>query len=447
MTAIDAAFHVLRVAGTPLHYREITRRMLEQKLWATAGQTPWETVNARLAVDINKRGETSRFVRVGPGLFSLRINESVDETTQRSVSMSLENTLSELAERASEQIGHLETEEATKHALVMPFIQALGYNVFDPREIVPEFTADVGTRKGEKVDYALLHDGKPTILFECKKVNNALEMESVSQLIRYFTVTEARIAVLTNGIVYKFFSDLDESNKMDQRPFLEIDLLSLDERSIAELRRFTKQSFDIDKTLEAAATLKYTRGMKQILIAQLNEPDEEFMKWLVRQVYPGILTKQVRERFTPLVARAFREFINDRINLTLKSALDRDTEDADEEPGEQGDDQDEIVDGDRGIVTTAQELEGFMIVKAMLRTVVDVSRVTLRDTKSYCGIILDDNSRKPICRLWFNRSQLYLGVFNENKKETRNKINSLDGMYGFAEEIRATTQRYLAEEL
>lgn len=362
--------------------------------------------------------------------------------------MSLENSLSDLAERATDQVAHLETEEATKHALVMPFIQALGYNVFDPREIVPEFTADIGTRKGEKVDYALMYEGKPMILFECKKVNDALETDSVSQLIRYFTATEARIGVLTNGIAYKFFSDLDESNKMDQRPFLEIDLLSLDERSIVELKRFTKQSFDIDETLEAAALLKYTRGMKQALSLQMNDPEEEFIRWLVRKVYPGVLTKQVRERFTPLVGRAFREFINERINMTLKTALDRDTGETDKEEASasESDGQEDFVEEDRGIVTTAQEIEGFMIVKAILRTVVDVSRVTMRDTKSYCGVILDDNNRKPICRLWFNRSQLYLGVFDENKKETRNKIDSLDGIYAFSEEIKATTDSYLAGE-
>ena len=362
--------------------------------------------------------------------------------------MSLESSLSDLAERATDQIPHLETEEATKHALVMPFIQALGYSVFDTREVVPEFTADVGTKKGEKVDYALLYDGKPTILFECKKVNDELEIESVSQLIRYFTVTEARIGVLTNGIVYKFFSDLDESNKMDQRPFLEIDLLSLDERSIAELRRFGKQSFDIDETLEAAAILKYTRGMKQALSKQLNEPDEEFAKWLVRQVYPGMLTKQVRERFSPLVGRAFREFVNERINLTLKSALDRDTGVAgtDDASPDESEEQEDNGDQDSGIVTTAQELEGYMIVKAILRTVADVSRVTMRDTRSYCNVLFDDNRLKPICRLRFNTSQLYLGVFDENKSETRHKIDSLDGMYAFAEEIKATTQRYLVGE-
>ena len=267
-------------------------------------------------------------------------------------------------------------------------------------------------------------------------------------MIRYFTATEARIGVLTNGIAYKLFSDLDESNKMDQRPFLEIDLLSLDERSLAALKRFTKQSFNIDETLEAAALLKYTRGMKQALSIQMSDLEEEFIKWLVRKVYPGVLTKQVRERFTPLVGRAFREFINERINMTLKTALDRDTGegDADEASAGESDMQDDLVEEDRGIVTTAQEIEGFMIVKAVLRTVVKVSRVTMRDTKSYCGVILDDNNRKPICRLWFNRSQLYLGVFDENKKETINKIDSLDGMYAFSDEIRVTTQRYLAED-
>lgn len=115
----------------------------------------------------------------------------------------------------------------------------------------------------------------------------------------------------------------------------------------------------------------------------------------------------------------------------LKSALERDSGEVDDDSDELDDEQEEIVDGDRSIVTTAQKLEGIMIIKAILRPTVDVSRVTLRDTKSYCGVILDDNSRKPLCRLWFNRTQLYIGVFDENKKETRNKIDSLDGMYEF----------------
>jgi len=108
-----------------------------------------------------------------------------------------------------------------------------------------------------------MHDGDPAILFECKQVTDNLESAPLSQLMRYFAATEARIGILTNGIVYKFFSDLDESNKMDKRPFLVIDLENLSDRAIEEINRFTRQGFDVEGTLEAAAVLKYTRGMKQ----------------------------------------------------------------------------------------------------------------------------------------------------------------------------------------
>ncbi len=359
--------------------------------------------------------------------------------------MSLENSLSNLTERATGEVDHLETEEATKNAFVMPFFKALGYNVFDPREFVPEFTADVG-KQGEKVDYAILHEGKPMILIECKHVSDALEIKSISQLRRYFSATEVRIGVLTNGITYKFFSDLDESNKMDYRPFLEIDLRSLNERSIAELRRFTKQSFDIEETLEAAAVLKYTRGMKRILNDQLNEPDEEFMRWLVKNVYTGVLNKRARERFTPLVVRAFREFINERINLTLKTALDRETGEADDASTIENGEQDEVEDQDRGIVTTAHEIEGFMIVKAILRPVVDVSRVNMKDAKHWCKIILDNNIRQPICVFYFNSRNWSLGLYDEEKNESKHRIESLDDVYAYSGKVKATTQRYMGIE-
>ncbi len=350
-----------------------------------------------------------------------------------------------LADRATELRETLETEEATKHALVMPFIQELGYNVFDPREVVPEFTADVGIKSGEKVDYAIMHDGDPSILFECKHVEDTLDTSSISQLYRYFTSTKARIGVLTNGIVYKFFSDLDETNKMDDRPFLEIDLLILDDKSLEELKRFEKQSFDVDSTLEAAAVLKYIRGMKQALVKQMTEPDEEFVRWLARNVYSRTFTKPVRERFERLATRAFREFINDRIDLTLKTAIARESGESDDSDDSEDDSVEEI--DDRGIVTTAQELEGYMIVKAILREGLDVSRVTLRDTKSYCGILLDDTNRKPICRLRFNNPErLVLTTLDEDKQEIHHPIESLNEIYDHADTIRHRAQLYTEDE-
>ena len=122
-----------------------------------------------------------------------------------------------IAARAEKQLSKIRTEEATKNALVMPLISALGYNVFDPSEVIPEFIADVGVKKGEKVDYAILKNGKVVILFECKAATVSLDDCHASQLYRYFSVTDARVAVLTNGLDYRFYSDLEQPNRMDSK--------------------------------------------------------------------------------------------------------------------------------------------------------------------------------------------------------------------------------------
>ncbi len=194
--------------------------------------------------------------------------------------MDLLERVEEVANRARKRLEKVETEEATKTALVMPFIsQVLGYNVFDPSEVVPEFTADVGTKKGEKVDYAIIQDDKPVMLFECKRYGTALDKDHASQLYRYFSVTQARFGVLTDGIVYRFFSDLEEPNKMDDRPFFELDLLDFNDAEVEELRRFTKASFNIDQILSNAKDLKYTREIKRILADEWTNPSEDLARY------------------------------------------------------------------------------------------------------------------------------------------------------------------------
>ena len=192
------------------------------------------------------------------------------------------------------------TEEATKTSLVLPFIQMLGYDIFDPTEVVPEFTADIGIKRGEKVDYAITQRGKPAILIECKKYGSNLAEDAVSQLVRYFGVTNAHFGILTDGISYRFFSDLDQPNVMDPKPFFEFNLLSCSDKAVEELKRFTKEEFNVDETLEAAAVLKYIEGMKQALVRQLSTPDEEFSRWLTKQVYSKLLTQAARERLSTL---------------------------------------------------------------------------------------------------------------------------------------------------
>ncbi|WP_054178001.1 type I restriction enzyme HsdR N-terminal domain-containing protein [Trabulsiella odontotermitis] len=350
-----------------------------------------------------------------------------------------------LSAKIKQQLDAITTEEATKNAFVMPFIHnVLGYDVFDPTEVTPEFVCDVGTKKGEKIDYAILKDNEVQILIERKKIGEPLSINHASQLFRYFHVTNARISILTNGQIYKFFTDLDAPNKMDEKPFLEIDLLDIDENIIPELIKLTKSSFDLESIINAAGELKYVSQIKRILHSQLNNPEDDFVKFFASRVYDGMLTQKVRESFFNLTKKAASQYINDQVNERLKSAIAGGSSIAkDAEPAGAAESAEAPVIYEPEIITTPDELEGYYIVKAIIRAVVDVSRINHRDTKSYFGILIDDNNRKPICRLHFNRSQKYLGLFDIEKNETRHPIETVDDIYSFADVLRATAALYL----
>lgn len=351
-----------------------------------------------------------------------------------------------LSSQVQRQIEHIKTEEATKTALVMPFLNALGYNVFDPTEVSPEFTADVGTKKGEKVDYVILMEGKPIILIECKFCGSTLDKDQASQLYRYFSVTEAKFGILTNGLIYRFFSDLEEPNKMDAKPFFEFNLQEIKESAVEELKKFTKDSFNIDITSSAASELKYLGEIKRYLGEQILTPDQDFTYFLCSRTYTGKITQSVRERFTDLVKKAFSQFINDRINERLKLAMDQHTDKQSEGTSsaqikveqsftEQSSDQSKIE-------TTEEEIEAYHIVKALLRDVCNPSRIAIRDTQSYCGVLLDNNNRKSICRFYFNTANKYLAIIKEDKSEEKVKIEGLDDIYKYSDKLKTTLSFY-----
>lgn len=337
-----------------------------------------------------------------------------------------------LAARIPNLKDSIQTEEATKNALVMPMINILGYNVFDPTEVIPEFTADHGTKKGEKVDYAIIKDDCPIMLIECKPLGSDLNTKHASQLFRYFNVTCAKVGILTNGTVYRFFSDLEDANKMDDKPFMELDLLNIKDAQVEELKRFKKERFDADELESVANDLKYTKEIKQILFNEMNKPSDDFVKFLANQVYNGRITPNKRDQFAAITKNAFNQFINDRINERLSFAM---KDDAKQAPDEESEEPIEPIDD--GIVTTEEEIEGYHIVKAILRETIDPERVVMRDTKSYCGILLDDNNRKPICRLRFNTAQKYVGILDENRKETKTPIDELNDIYNLSDELKA----------
>lgn len=359
--------------------------------------------------------------------------------------MDLIDRLQELGIRVSKLKDQVQTEEATKNAFIMPFLAALGYDVFNPLEVIPEFVADLGTKKGEKVDYCILMDGKPAIILEAKHWSEKMDVHK-SQLHRYFHVTDARFGILTNGIDYRFYTDLVENNKMDDKPFFEFSIEELNDSVIGELKKFQKTRFDAEKIFETASGLRYSKEIKELLAKELKTPSEEFVKFFASQIYPGRITSSVREQFTILVAKSARELISELISERLKIA-----ESYEEKGGEEVAPQEESVpeeqeEGKAGIITTEEELQGFRIVQAIIGKFVEVTRIFHRDTKSYMGILLDDNNRKQICRLHLNRENAkYLGVFDESKNEERIPINSIEDIFQHEEKLIATIQRLLEQ--
>ena len=367
--------------------------------------------------------------------------------------MDFAERLSALATKVAHQKAALETEEATKNAFVMPFISTiLGYDVFNPSEVVPEFTADVGVKKGEKIDYAIVQDGQIQMLIECKHVGSPLSLEHASQLYRYFAVTNARIAVLTNGEKYHFYTDLDAPNRMDAKPFLVLDLLDIDTTLLPELLKLSKTEFDLDSIISAAGELKYVGQIKRAIAAEFKDPSDDWIRFFTNRVYEGAFTQKVREQFTPLVGKASQQFLNEQVNNRLATALGAGSTPPplppEVDPAGEISSQEEAVrdleESQEEIITTAEELSAFNIVRAIVCNQVDMSRVSYRDAKSYCAILLDNNNRKTIARLHFNRSQKYIGILDENKIETRHPLDALEQIYTLSDQLRATVERLSA---
>ncbi len=322
----------------------------------------------------------------------------------------------------------------------MPFLQILGYDVFNPLEVVPEFISDVGIKKGEKIDYAIMKDGAPTILVECKHWNQQLNNHD-GQLLRYFHVSKARFGILTNGTQYRFFSDLVEPNIMDKKPFMEFNIEEIKDAQIEELKKFHKSVFDVNSIVNTASELKLMGELRQAIHQEFVNPSTEFVKYFARKVYTsGVLTAKVMEQFEVLTKRSLQFYVSDLITDRLKNALDK---------------QDAVTAAvveevstatsveESKIETTQEELEGFMIVKSILREVVAVNRIHYRDSQSYFAILLDDNNRKTICRLYLNKSKKYFVLLNEEKQEQKHEIENLDDIFSHALGLKEVLGRLL----
>ena len=342
------------------------------------------------------------------------------------------------------------TEEATKQSFIMPFLEELGFDVRDPEEVRPEYICDIAYKKGEKVDYAIFKDGELILLVECKHWRTKFEDAHVGQLRRYYNTKHCKFALLTNGIEYQFYSDLEEQNRMDKRPFLAFDITKITDAQIKELYKFSKKEFDPNKLAGAAVDMRFRSALRIAIMREFADPTEGLIRYLAGMTYDGNLTQKAMERITPIVTEIWKECLRDNANQRLKNAMEADAQKVEAETTEAKPDE-----ASDGIVTTEEELQGFSIVKAIVCQKIPASRVVHRDAKTYFAILLDDKSTRPICRLYYNGKKKYLGLFNDasnfdgsgGAKSVRmvelTTDNPNDGIYDYVPDLLETIDYYL----
>lgn len=351
--------------------------------------------------------------------------------------MEFKEQIKQLGEKVQKLRDQVLTEEATKSAFIMPFIQIMGYDLFNPMEVVPEFVTDFGAKNVEKVDYAILRDNQPVMIIECKNHSENIE-KHYTQTHKYFHLTKSRFALLTNGVQYNFYADIDLANKMDEKPFLSFDITTIKDQQIKELAKFHKSGFDINSILTTASELKYSNAIKVVFSQELSKPSPEFVKFFVTRVYDGKATEKVMLQFTEIVKKTVEQTFSDIVSDRLMNAINQTKASQDlkdEQTSEENDEQ--------KVVTTEEELNGFYIVKSILRTKLASVRLNYRDSQSYMSIILDDNNRKPICRLWLNgQSKKFIGLFDKDKKETKHELTTLDDIFNYSVQLLETISFY-----
>lgn len=334
--------------------------------------------------------------------------------------MGLAEDLQRLVAQINERIPHVINEEMTKQTLIIPFLQVLGYDVFNPLEVKPEYLADFGKKKSEKVDYAIFKDNTPIIVIEAKSVQDDPKTYN-SQLARYFnSLPQVRLAMLTNGRLYKFYTDLDTNNIMDENPFFTMDLTNLSESDISILETFRKDSFDTGILLELAEELTYTSNLNNKLKAIFRNPPDEFVRYLIRDFTDTKITTNVIERFRPIVKRAITETLLDMVSQGLFQEDARSHAENDNGNGGEASQKD----SPRQVITTQEELKSFECIREILeKNGRDVSQLGCRDRVSYFVVYfknlhgwflrlnLDSSNKHIICKLPVGQVQPLCGGY------------------------------------
>lgn len=352
--------------------------------------------------------------------------------------MDFKDTVLQLAERISKQKDAITTEEGTKNAFIMPMLIALGYDVFNPEEVVPEMDCDLIKKKGEKIDYAIMKDNQPILLIECKHCKQDLNLHD-TQLQKYFVASNARFGVLTNGIEYRFYTDLDKSNIMDEKPFLVVDMLDLSDADVEQLKKFHKSYYNESEILSTAQELQITLQVKNLFNYNIQAPTTEFVRYFVKELNDGKYTSKQVEQYTPIVKKSFASVINDiiadRLNVAIKSEDQlNDSHTIEKEQNDIGHDPLPVgvvfIDKESGVITTQEEIDAYNIIRSILRKYISADKIVYKDFKSYFAIGIENSSYWWICRLSFgNRKKSICFPTEDYKSQEKFDIDNIDGIF------------------
>lgn len=363
--------------------------------------------------------------------------------------MDFKDAIQQLSEKIGRQKDNILTEEATKTSFIMPMISAWGYDVFNSFEVVPEMDCDL-TRRGDKIDYAIMKDNSPILLIECKHCKQNLDLHN-TQLAKYYAASNARFGVLTSGIEYRFYADLEKKNIMDEKPFLVVDMLNLSDSDIEQLKKFHKSYYNEQDILSTAQELQITIQVKELLNKNFQNPGDEFTRYFVKYTGDGKSSQKLIEQYRPIVKKSIASVINDiisdRLNVAMKNEnkveeqVTAEVEHETPRPNETNDEKlpEGVVfqDLERGIVTTQEEIDAYNIVRSILRQYVDAKRIRYNDYKTYFSVNIDGSTWWWICRIYIGKRSKRICLPKDNYKTSEwINIDSIDDIFSYADKLK-----------
>ncbi|WP_022828493.1 type I restriction enzyme HsdR N-terminal domain-containing protein [Flavobacterium antarcticum] len=280
-------------------------------------------------------------------------------------------------------------EAQTRKFLIEPFFGLLNYVSND---LIPEYNADFGDRVSQKIDYAIILNKKDTLLVEAKKYNSKLSDKEAGQLNGYFNNTKnSRIAILTNGIEYKFYSDVVEPNIIDSNPFYVFNLLTYDENDIESLLHFDKRFIKIIDIISTAQEEVFIRSFETSIFNELIAPSKDLLKIIHKNM-------SFKSKFNEETQGKMINLINSTL---LKSLYEKKV-------------LEETKSNSLGVITTEFEIQAYHTIRTMLiqNKRIPKERISYKDFKNFFNISIDNSTKKVICKLVFNDTKMKLIIDN-----------------------------------